>query len=76
MMDMTPEPLTDEQQIALDHFTNLTEVMSKRQQQVEELGRERRSAASTLRDLGVPVTVIAKAAGVGSQAVYKILSSR
>ncbi|AYD87386.1 hypothetical protein SEA_VALENTINIPUFF_91 [Microbacterium phage ValentiniPuff] len=72
---MTDEqPMTEEQRIALDHFVNLTVVMAKRQQQVEELGRERREAATTLRDLDVPVAVMAKSAKIGPQAVYKLLA--
>lgn len=72
---MTDDALTEEQRIALDHFANLTVVMAKRQQQVEDLGRERRTAAVTLRELGVPVTVMSKAANIGPQAVYKLLSA-
>lgn len=70
MSDLTPE-----QQTALDHFVNLTEVMAKRQQQVEELGQRRREAAAVLRESGVPVTVMAKAAKIGPQAVYKLLAA-
>lgn len=72
---MASDPLTPEQQTALDHFVNLTEVMQKRQAQVEELGRERRQAAANLRQMDVPVTVMAKSAKIGPQAVYKLLSS-
>lgn len=67
--------LTEEQRVALDHFANLTTVMAKRQQQVEELGAERRQAAQVVKDLGVPVSDMAKAAGIGVQAVYKLLGS-
>jgi hypothetical protein len=72
---MSDGTLSDEQQVALDHFVNLTEVMKRRQQQVEDLGVERRRAAQTLRDLDVPVTVMAKSAKIGPQAIYKLLSS-
>lgn len=72
---MTDAALTPEQQIALDHFVNLTEVMAKRQQQVEELGQERRQAAAVLREQGVSVAVMAKSAKIGPQAVYKLLST-
>lgn len=69
------DDLSQEQQVALDHFVNLTEVMSKRQEQIEALGRERRQAAHALRDLGVPVTVMAKSARIVPQSVYKLLSA-
>lgn len=69
MSDRTPE-----QQAALDNFVNLTEIMSKRQQQVEELGRLRREAAIVLKESGVTVADMAKAAGIGPQAVYKLMT--
>lgn len=67
--------LTSEQEIALQNFVGLTEIMSKRQAQVEELGKQRRAAARVLRELDVSVPVMAKAAGVGPQTVYKLLAS-
>lgn len=66
--------LSTEQRIALEHFVNLTEIMSKRQEQIEELGVQRRAAARRLKDSGVPVVDMAKAADIGVQAVYKLLS--
>lgn len=68
-------PFSSEQEIALQKFVGLTEIMLKRQTQVEELGRQRRDAAKVLRDLDVPVSEMAKAAGIGVQAIYKLLSA-
>ena len=74
-MGMSDGEMSEQKRIALDNFVNLTVVMQKRQQQVEQLGAERRRAAAVLRDLGVPVTEMAKSAKIGPQAVYKLLAS-
>jgi hypothetical protein len=70
---MSADP-TPEQEILLEQFAGLTTLMQKRQQQVEEeLGPQRREVARKLRDLDYPVADMAKRAGIGAQAVYKLL---
>lgn len=73
-MSATVEP-TPEQEILLEQFAALTTLMQKRQQQIEEeLGPQRREIARKLRESEFPVAEMAKRAGIGAQAVYKLLS--
>lgn len=72
--------LSERQRTLLAHFANTSEVIQKRQAQVETLGAERRDIARRLREVHegetqISVTEMAKAAGVGAQAVYKLLQS-
>lgn len=66
---------TTEESALLDEFAMLTTILQKRQQQVVELGAQRRKVAQQLREGDVTVEQIAKRAGIGTQAVYKLLSA-
>jgi hypothetical protein len=62
----------------LDEFAALTTILKARQQQVIELGAKRQAVAKKLREGATPLATveqIAKRAGIGTQAVYKLLSA-
>lgn len=69
------DEMTEEQRVMLADFANISTVMQKRQEQVDELAKKRRAIARQMRDAKVPVSEMAKAAKIGPQAVYKLLSS-
>jgi hypothetical protein len=75
-MNTSPDDLTPEQRLALDNFANLSKAMALKMDQHNELAEKRKQAGRVLKDLGVGATVMAKAAEISVQAVYKLLQAK